>query len=76
MEDYSPQRVPAPGITMLTQPSLPTQQNISLLASSCFAIILRVYFSDHSLSLSPKKCPTFIYSFFLLGVGSRESRLT
>lgn len=50
--------VTGPGISMLTQPSVPTQ-NISLLASSCFAVILRDYYLILSFHpCPPKKRPT------------------
>lgn len=65
MEDYQPQRVTGPGSHMLTQP-LPTQQNTSLLASSCFTIILRDYFSDYILCLcSPRNTLLPVTLFFL-----------
>lgn len=68
-ERISPQKVTGPGISMSIQPSLPTQQKISLLVSSCFLIILRD-FSDHILlPLSFKKYPTSFYPFLLVVEG-------
>lgn len=68
MEDYH-LRVTGPGISMLTQPSVPTQQNLSFLASSCFAITLREI-SSYPSAFMPQEMPYFSWTiFFQLGGG-------
>lgn len=67
VEDYH-LRVTGSGVSMLTQPSVPTQQNISLLASSCFAIILRLL-SYLSAFVPPRNALLLFIHFLSVEVG-------